>query len=276
MSQTDSEYLRKQTTIYGKDPSKKLSLWHSKVNDAAYDLAVSDRKVLLLPRQKLIEAAQEKVRESGYVFMKGRSRSKKRTESSADEATTSKRFKIDETLRRKRIAELEEDMKDFRDRLGYKEKQREEASNLRNYKACDRLTEEMTSLKKELRNADYEIKELTKKEKKSCWYRRKAQERQKSSSVTDCSSLNSESESSVSLPSPVGVLSLSSGSNSSSSVPPVDSPESVDGLMSPGSSSSSLVTVLSPTVSDPPVLNAYSLIDEQSHTPDSSDASHFQ
>ena len=135
----------------------------------------------------------------------------------------------------------------------------------------------MTSLKKEMRNADYEIKELRKKEKKSCWYRRKAQESQeKSSSVTDCSSLNSESESDVSLPNPVGVLSPSSASNSSSFVPPEDSPESVDGLMSPGSSSSSLVTVLSPTVSDPPVLNAYSLIDEQGHTSDSSDASHFQ
>ena len=68
----------------------------------------------------------------------------------------------------------------------------------------------MTSLKKEMRNADYEIKELRKKEKKSCWYRRKAQESQeKSSSVTDCSSLNSESESDVSLPNPVGVLSPS-------------------------------------------------------------------
>ena len=70
MSQTDTEYLRKQTRIYRKDPSKNLSMWHSKVNDAAYDLTASDRKVLLLPRQKLIKAAQEKVQESGYVFIK--------------------------------------------------------------------------------------------------------------------------------------------------------------------------------------------------------------
>lgn len=39
-----------------------------KVNDAAFELAVSDPDILLQPRQELIKAAQRKVHE-GYAFV---------------------------------------------------------------------------------------------------------------------------------------------------------------------------------------------------------------
>ena len=60
ISEAQREYIRKQTKVYGKDPTKKLTPWHAKVNNAAYELALSDQNILLLPKQELIEAAQKK------------------------------------------------------------------------------------------------------------------------------------------------------------------------------------------------------------------------
>ena len=53
------EYIHKQAMIYGKDPTKKLTQWHEKVN-ASYELALSDPNDLMLPKQELIQAAQKK------------------------------------------------------------------------------------------------------------------------------------------------------------------------------------------------------------------------
>lgn len=88
-----------------------------------------------------------------YTFVKNKSRSR----IGQSNAPTPKRRKTDESTRLKRISELEEDLKDFNDRLKYKEKMRDSATSSRNYKLCDQVTEEMSSIKKNKREAEQEL-----------------------------------------------------------------------------------------------------------------------
>ena len=53
-------------------------------------------------------------------------------------------------------------VKDLSDQITYKEKRRESASNVHNYKECDMLTEQMSALKAECREHERELAELTK------------------------------------------------------------------------------------------------------------------
>ena len=74
------------------------------------------------------------------------------------------------TFRMKRIRDLEEDVVDLNDRITFKEKRREQASNFRNYKVCDQLTEEMSKQKRE---REGELRALQQKQRKSLWYKQK-------------------------------------------------------------------------------------------------------
>ena len=167
IGETQREYIRKQAMVYGKDPTKKLTPWHEKVNDASYELALNDLNVLLLPKQELIEAAQKKVRDQGYNFIKGKNRSKHIHNPCLEElpSPAPKRPKVNDAIRKKKIAELQEDVKDLKDRLSYKEKQRDQATQAMNYKLCDQLTEEMSDVKRQLRRVENQLEEWTKKEK---------------------------------------------------------------------------------------------------------------
>ena len=103
-----------------------------------------DTPSLLGSRQKLLDLARKKVNREGYVYKKGKSRSIQFDDTS--DHSTPKRPKMSENFRVKLIAALEKDIKDFNDRLVLKEKRRNQA---RNYKLCDQLTEEMSSIKRE-------------------------------------------------------------------------------------------------------------------------------
>jgi len=111
------------------------------------------------------------VAQSGYQFKKGKSRSK--SLQGSDPEVSSKRCKTSETLRTKRISELDDDIKDYNDRLSFKEKRRQQASNSRNYKLCDQLTEEMADLKQKKRECENELNVWKQKQKKSSWYNKK-------------------------------------------------------------------------------------------------------
>ena len=76
-----------------------------------------------------------------------------------------------ENFRVKGIAALEEDIKDFNDRLVFKEKRRNQASNSRNYKLCDQLTEEMSSINLQKREREAELHRLQRKQKQAVWYK---------------------------------------------------------------------------------------------------------
>ena len=97
-------------------------------------------------RQKLLDRARDLVREGGYEFKKGKSRSKKLLPQDT-QCAEPKRSKTSEGLRITRIKQLEDDISDFDDRLQFKEKRRQQATNARNYKLCDQLTEEMSEIK---------------------------------------------------------------------------------------------------------------------------------
>lgn len=142
--------------------------YQEEVNRASIDLAIED-PTLLNSRKTLLKLAREKVNESGYRFKKGKSRSKLYH---TDESTP-KRPKISEAIRETRIDELQEDIKDIVDRIGYKEKMRERASMARNYKLCDQLTEEMSELKPKRRLYEKELQEWNRKKGKAEWYRKK-------------------------------------------------------------------------------------------------------
>ncbi len=165
-SHPSDDYIRVEAKIYGRNnPAQKLTTHQMEVNNAAIELALSDPN-LLLSRQKLLELARTKVKDDGYNFKKGKSRSKQ----AQSDSPAPKRSKTSETLRAKHITELEEDIKDLDERLKFKEKRRDQATMTRNYKVCDQLTEEMTALKKQRR--EY-VEELRLWKRKQQWYKRK-------------------------------------------------------------------------------------------------------
>ena len=104
-------------------------------------------------------------------MQKGKSRSK--LSNTDDEAPTPKRRKITQDYRLERMSELQDKIKDLNERIEFKNKQRDAASNVRNYKECDELTKQMSILKNEKRLLDTELSALTRKQKKSVWYKKK-------------------------------------------------------------------------------------------------------
>lgn len=66
-----------------------------------------------------------------------------------------------------RITELKEQIEDKSEQIKYKELWREGAQNMHNYKECDKLTEEMATLKSDRRQLELELAILAKKQKKA-------------------------------------------------------------------------------------------------------------
>ena len=161
------------------------------INDFAAEIAF-DNPDILLSKQKLWEEARKKLDESGYNYKKGKSRSKQLVSSSeSDESTPApKRVKTTEALRIKRISEIEEDLNDISQRMGFKEKRREQATLSHQYGICDQISEEVSGLKNRRRVLEKELHDLKKKEKQSKWYKKKVvklrrnSESSKSSSIT--------------------------------------------------------------------------------------------
>ena len=125
---------------------------------------------LLSDRHALIEASRKKLDESGYCYKKGKSRSKRLSPDDGGDTSVNKRTKINKEYRLGRIAELQEQIKDKKEQVEYKELRREGAKTIHNYKECDKLTEQISVLKADRRRLELELVGLTKKQKKSDWY----------------------------------------------------------------------------------------------------------
>lgn len=117
------EYISQQARIYGRDRAK-VTRHQQQVNEATVKLALENPS-LLNSRQKLLEEARKR---DGYVHRKGRSQSIHLCD--GQEESAPKQPKTSETFRLKCIM-LEEDIKDFNDRLKFKEKRRDQANNSR-------------------------------------------------------------------------------------------------------------------------------------------------
>ena len=97
---------------------------------------------------------------------------------------TPKRPKISGEIRQNRIIELEDRIKDL-DTLMYKEKRREKASNVHNYKECDELTQQISEVKSERRLLERELEQLQKKHQRSHSYKQKKKVKQSQDSASD-------------------------------------------------------------------------------------------
>lgn len=86
-----------------------------------------------------------KLHDDGYLYKKGKSRSKVLKPSSITFPSMSKT--LTPNMRLKRISQLAEDVKDMPDQILFKEKRREVASNVHDYKMCEDLTDSIVSLR---------------------------------------------------------------------------------------------------------------------------------
>lgn len=92
---------------------------------------------LLKRRGELLEKAQKKVADDGYVFKKGCSHSKVYGE--PDSPSKPKRPKYDEEAREGCIEAIEEELKDISQLLVYKEKSIFQTESAQIYKLCEKL-----------------------------------------------------------------------------------------------------------------------------------------
>lgn len=123
-------------------------------------------------RGALLSLAQEKVWNSGYQFKKGKSHSKRIDYDHTPTESDTKRAKVNKDVQAEWIKNLHEDIADINERLSFKEKRLDQASQMQNYKLCDNIKEEIIALKSYCREMECELKQFQKKEKKSLWYKK--------------------------------------------------------------------------------------------------------
>ena len=89
----------------------------------------------------LLQQARVKVDNDGYVYKKGRSRSKRIRDDNDESPQHPKRTKTSESMRSERITHIEETMKDLNQQLHDKERRREQVNNSRSYRLCKEITD---------------------------------------------------------------------------------------------------------------------------------------
>ena len=131
------------------------------MNDIAAQIALENPDILM-SKQKFLEEARKRLNECGYEYKKGKARSKQLMLSSeSDEPTPApKRVKTTEALRIKRISEIQEDLSDISQRMGFKEKRSEQASLSHQCGICDQISEEISVLKDRRRVLEMELRGL--------------------------------------------------------------------------------------------------------------------
>ena len=188
--------------IYRKQNTRKLSNYHHKMNVASQDLCVVNPG-LLKNKILLIEKAREKIIANGFEFAKGKSRSKKGLETTKTDPPP-KRRRLSMETRSRRLHDIKEDYKDLNDRIKFKEKRISAYENVKDYKRCDELLEEISELKKQKRLLEAEEKNLMRLTAQSKWYfARKMNGMSKSSSAGSGGSVSDFSRSRSSTPIPV-------------------------------------------------------------------------
>ena len=169
-STKNSQQVISAAMIYGKGSSDKvLTPYQMSVNEAAGKLALENPS-LLDQRGILYEKAKEAVRgDSCFVFKKGKSRSKSVEEV---EPVPSKKQYTSDTFRKEHTAQLLEDVEGKQQQLKYKQLRQSKAQASKDWETCDRLQKEMATLRKEVFEAQKELKLFQRKEKKSKWYKK--------------------------------------------------------------------------------------------------------
>ena len=116
------------------------------------------------------------MRESGYLFKKGYSRSKScasSSENSSDEGN--KRAKVDKDERQREISHLESLLSKIEEHLKIKQSRIEKAKLVKDFKLCDELSNSIRVLMREKRENEKLLAAFQKKESKSTWYGKRKQ-----------------------------------------------------------------------------------------------------
>lgn len=270
----EKENIKEKAIIYRKQSKRPLTQYQCLVNTAAQKLCLRS-PTMLTKRGDLLIAAQAAVKTNGYQFKKGFSRSKNAASTSS--SPPKKRRKLNQELRTKRILELREDIKDYNNRILFKEKRCEAALAVKNYKLCDNLTEEMCKLKANLRTHEAELKMIQSKQRRSELYvGKKTQQKivkETSDSESDC--LSTTRSDSLNLTPSDDNLSRSGSSqppNSSTLHSPFLSP-TTEGIV-PNTSTPQMSVVQS--TSQFPVVSLSSSFEASANEPSASDSQYFQ
>ena len=109
--------------------------------------------------------------ETCYTLTFQKSRAKRHV--SESDAPKTKRPKTTEAVRLNRIAAINDELKSLDERLMYKDKEREMASNVRQYRRCEELTKGMAELKEKKPELEAEKKLLNRKQMQAQWYNKK-------------------------------------------------------------------------------------------------------
>lgn len=154
------------------------------MNEISYEICSKDPS-MVLDRKKLLESARMKLHDSGYMYKKGQSRSKVLKPSSIVFPSMAKR--VTPNLRLKRISTLSEDIKDTSDQISFKEKRRDVAQNVKDYKMCEELTDSIIDLREKKRELEVEHDLLVSKQ-------ARLEKKRRSSSMSDETSFPPSSE----------------------------------------------------------------------------------
>ena len=106
------------------------------------------------------------------MYAKGKSRSK-RLMSPPIQAPRPTRQKVSAEVRQRRISASEDDLASITKQLNFKNKRLQQAENIRNYKLCEEISQEIQFVTKQKSEVSEELCLFWDKERKSRWYQQK-------------------------------------------------------------------------------------------------------
>lgn len=117
------------------------------------------------------------MRNSGYKFKKGYSRSKRSSSGTSDENGNDegrKRTKIDKEERDREMTHIKTLLSNIEDQIRIKQLRLDKAKTVKDYKSCDELSVAIRGLLREKFDCEKQLSVFQKKEAKSNWYQRRS------------------------------------------------------------------------------------------------------
>ena len=160
----DEKEIQEKSKIYDTskiDPDHKMFSYYTELNKAALKVALDDPG-MVNDKQKLCNLAREMLHNSGYNYKKKTSRSKQFGES----AGAQKREYLSDSLKVKRLQEIQEDVTDTDTQMGLLTRQREKHINVNQFGQAATLTEQILQLRAKKRKLQEELTMLQTKKRK--------------------------------------------------------------------------------------------------------------
>ena len=114
----DRAEVREQANIFKKEP---ISRYHSAINDAAATICLKNPS-MLMKRADLLALARKSVHESGFLYTKGKSRSRAFGSKAGEELPVRKRPKLSQEFRETRQRNITEDLNCINTQIQFKER----------------------------------------------------------------------------------------------------------------------------------------------------------